>query len=222
MKLSNKTIRKFRNLIKINPNFTIHQGTTQTTKSLDEKYIITSNIPESFPSNFKFYYSDDFLRALNLIRKNEVSFSDSKMEIEIGNATIDLKGHIPSSKTNYPVIEISKQINKIVNIKKNEVLRIKNFMKLIKNKNLVIEGNGKEILMKLSKRNTQFPLEMTIIIGKTENFFSNKFDIKGITFPDDEYNLLFNDEILLGFEAVTNEITYFFNTENIFIKNDFF
>ena len=57
MKLSNKTIRKFRALIKINPNFVINQGSTQTTNSLDEKYIITSNIPESFPSYFNFYYN---------------------------------------------------------------------------------------------------------------------------------------------------------------------
>jgi hypothetical protein len=81
MQLSSETITVLKNMANINPNIVIQPGSKLTTIGESRTVFATATVQEAFPIQMGIYDLDEFLRAVALVDKADLTFNDKYVQI---------------------------------------------------------------------------------------------------------------------------------------------
>ena len=99
MELNEKTLEILRNFATINQNILVKQGKTLRTISEARNVLAKAEIEEEFPLDFGVYNLNEFIGALSLVDKPNLSFKENYVEIGDSSGRSKIKYFFASQDT---------------------------------------------------------------------------------------------------------------------------
>ena len=169
MELNEKTLEILRNFATINQNILVKQGKTLRTISEARNVLAKAEIEEEFPLDFGVYNLNEFIGALSLVDKPNLSFKENYVEIGDSSGRSKIKYFFASQDTlTYSEKDITMPDAEVkFSLDESTIKRLKNAASTLGHKELIITGNNNLINLSVSDSQNSTANSYTIDVDGT-------------------------------------------------------
>ena len=200
MELNEKTLEILRNFATINQNILVKQGKTLRTISEARNVLAKAEIEEEFPLDFGVYNLNEFIGALSLVDKPNLSFKENYVEIGDSSGRSKIKYFFASQDTlTYSEKDITMPDAEVkFSLDESTIKRLKNAASTLGHKELIITGNNNLINLSVSDSQNSTANSYTIDVDGTYESEMFKFilDIENLKILNGSYDVNISSKLI--------------------------
>jgi len=218
MKLSEQTVETLKNFASINQGIVIHPGNKLRTISSSKAILAEAEIDENFTFEFGIYDLNKLLGVLTMtkgetpevkLEKEFISFKGlggkSSSRIRYTASNLILKPPASGIKANY---EIKFEL-------KADVLDwLFNISSVLKCPNVVIEGDGKEIVLRAMDVKGEIVDDASVEVGETDRTFTAALKLENLKLIPGAYTVEISSKGVSKFTSESGKLVYWVALEN--------
>ena len=211
MKISDSTISILRNFSDINANILFKPGKKLSTVSTMKNIMAEANVEEEFETEFGVYDLPEFLRAVDLFDKSELSFNGGQsLAIKDANGKQSIKYYFADKSV---VVAPTKMINmpdKYVtfSLKKDVFEKLMKGVTTLNLPDIAVTGDGKEIKLVATDKKTPSSNDYSIVVGETDKTFKAYFKTENFKMIQDDYDVAISSQKISHFINRNKPIQY--------------
>ena len=217
MELNEKTLEILRNFATINQNILVKQGKTLRTISEARKVLAKAEIEEEFPLDFGVYNLNEFIGALSLVDKPNLSFKENYVEIGDSSGRSKIKYFFASQDTlTYSEKDITMPDAEVkFSLDESTIKRLKNAASTLGHKELIITGNNNLINLSVSDSQNSTANSYTIDVDGTYESEMFKFilDIENLKILNGSYDVNISSKLISNLINKDTNIQYWIALE---------
>ena len=217
MELNEKTLEILRNFATINQNILVKQGKTLRTISEARNVLAKAEIEEEFPLDFGVYNLNEFIGALSLVDKPNLSFKENYVEIGDSSGRSKIKYFFASQDTlTYSEKDITMPDAEVkFSLDESTIKRLKNAASTLGHKELIITGNNNLINLSVSDSQNSTANSYTIDVDGTYESEMFKFilDIENLKILNGSYDVNISSKLISNLINKDTNIQYWIALE---------
>ena len=217
MELNEKTLEILRNFATINQNILVKQGKTLRTISEARNVLAKAEIEEEFPLDFGVYNLNEFIGALSLVDKPNLSFKENYVEIGDSSGRSKIKYFFASQDTlTYSEKDITMPDAEVkFSLDESTIKRLKNAASTLGHKELIITGNNNLINLSVSDSQNSTANSYTIDVDGTYESEMFKFilDIENLKILNGSYDVNISSKLISNLINKYTNIQYWIALE---------
>lgn len=209
MKLDDNVINILKNFAELNPSIIIKEGNKLETISQSKTILAEALLPVVFEKRFAIYNLQRFIKTLNLFDKPELIFEDKYVTIKENNKSIMymyaeertmVKSKVPDEKPDVTDLQVEFEV------KSETIKEIEDVISILGIPNFIMEGDGKNILIKVEDIKNPTTDAYVMVVGETDKTFRAVFEITALGMMKDDYTVQICSSGIVKF--VGNKVTY--------------
>ena len=217
MELNEKTLEILRNFATINQNILVKQGKTLRTISEARNVLAKAEIEEEFSLDFGVYNLNEFIGALSLVDKPNLSFKENYVEIGDSSGRSKIKYFFASQDTlTYSEKDITMPDAEVkFSLDESTIKRLKNAASTLGHKELIITGNNNLINLSVSDSQNSTANSYTIDVDGTYESEMFKFilDIENLKILNGSYDVNISSKLISNLINKDTNIQYWIALE---------
>ena len=217
MELNEKTLEILRNFATINQNILVKQGKTLRTISEARNVLAKAEIEEEFPLDFGVYNLNEFIGALSLVDKPNLSFKENYVEIGDSSGRSKIKYFFASQDTlTYSEKDITMPDAEVkFSLDESTIKRLINAASTLGHKELIITGNNNLINLSVSDSQNSTANSYTIDVDGTYESEMFKFilDIENLKILNGSYDVNISSKLISNLINKDTNIQYWIALE---------
>ena len=217
MELNEKTLEILRNFATINQNILVKQGKTLRTISEARNVLAKAEIEEEFPLDFGVYNLNEFIGALSLVDKPNLSFKENYVEIGDSSGRSKIKYFFASQDTlTYSEKDITMPDAEVkFSLDESTIKRLKNAASTLGHKELIITGNNNLINLSVSDSQNSTANSYTIDVDGTYESEMSKciLDIENLKILNGSYDVNISSKLISNLINKDTNIQYWIALE---------
>ena len=215
--MNEKTLEILRNFATINQNILVKQGKTLRTISEARNVLAKAEIEEEFPLDFGVYNLNEFIGALSLVDKPNLSFKENYVEIGDSSGRSKIKYFFASQDTlTYSEKDITMPDAEVkFSLDESTIKRLKNAASTLGHKELIITGNNNLINLSVSDSQNSTANSYTIDVDGTYESEMFKFilDIENLKILNGSYDVNISSKLISNLINKDTNIQYWIALE---------
>ena len=217
MELNEKTLEILRNFATINQNILVKHGKTLRTISEARNVLAKAEIEEEFSLDFGVYNLNEFIGALSLVDKPNLSFKENYVEIGDSSGRSKIKYFFASQDTlTYSEKDITMPDAEVkFSLDESTIKRLKNAASTLGHKELIITGNNNLINLSVSDSQNSTANSYTIDVDGTYESEMFKFilDIENLKILNGSYDVNISSKLISNLINKDTNIQYWIALE---------
>ena len=216
MNLTSDTVAILKNFSDINQNILVKPGNKLQTISTLKNILAEADVTEKFDQEFAIYDLPEFLRAVDLFDKSELSFNGGQsLAIKDANGKQSIKYFFADKSV---IVAPTKSItmpDKFVTFtfKKESFAKLMKAATTLNLPDVAVIGNGKSISMVATDKKNKSSNEYSIDVGESDKTFKAYFKVENFKMITDNYDVAISNQKISHFVNRNKKVQYWIALE---------